>query len=563
MNIRRIVAFALILTIVFGGVSAQDEKRVIRWAMSGEPAVLVDYVTTAGSAYIQNRIYALGTWSNDAAGNLQPLLVDVIPSEENSGVVHTDEGKTITTFTIADWAVWSDGTPITAADFTLVFDIMNDGVSNRDPNRFLEGLAVDSVAQGETAKDVVITFTETNPDVVNSAMVPLPNHILREQYEAALAEGQGFDTLTDWLRGPTVSNGPVVFDEWVSGNYIRYVRNENFWHDVWLDELLVSFYPDLTVIKQIMASGEADLTRNIRNPLDAIEFVTENPHLELTSYFNGVRQELYMNVGPGGHPALKDTRVRRAIVMALDRQSIADDLFSGYTKVARSYWDDTPWYNPDLPVIEYDPEGAIALLREAGWYDEDGDGVVEAHGVPDVEDGTPLTLVSYSFSDGWGGPYQASQLVVQDNLTEHGIDVQITLLPFAQIAAPYQEGGIRTTGAYDFILTGWGVGMDSVVQVEKWACSEIPGPDAPSGINYGFYCNEEVDALWNVLKGSLDEEARMSAVYRIQEILAEDNPTVQLVNLPTIWVVSGNLQNVIPWPGQQYIHNLHVWEISE
>ena len=67
---------------------------------------------------------------------------------------------------------------------------MNDGVSNRDPNRFLEGLAVDSVAQGETAKDVVITFTETNPDVVNSAMVPLPNHILREQYEAALAEGQ-------------------------------------------------------------------------------------------------------------------------------------------------------------------------------------------------------------------------------------------------------------------------------------------------------------------------------------------------------------------------------------
>ena len=102
MNIRRIAAVALILAIMIGGVSAQDKKRVIRWAMSGEPAVLVDYVTTAGSAYVQNRIYALGTWSNDASGNLQPLLVDVIPSEENGGVVHTDEGKTITTFTIAD-----------------------------------------------------------------------------------------------------------------------------------------------------------------------------------------------------------------------------------------------------------------------------------------------------------------------------------------------------------------------------------------------------------------------------------------------------------------------------
>ena len=48
MNIRRIAAVALILAIMIGGVSAQDEKRVIRWAMSGEPAVLVDYVTTAG-----------------------------------------------------------------------------------------------------------------------------------------------------------------------------------------------------------------------------------------------------------------------------------------------------------------------------------------------------------------------------------------------------------------------------------------------------------------------------------------------------------------------------------
>src|SRR5690606_31476037 len=162
---------------------------------------------------------------------------------------------------------------------------------------------------------------------VSAAITPLPSHMLREPYEAALAEGKGFDTLVDWLRAPTVSNGPFVFAEWVTGSYLRFVRNENFWHDVWFDEIVVNIYPDITVIKQGLGNGKADYTTSISNPLEAAELVAEYPNLAVRTTFGGVRQELYINVGPDTkeHPALRDARVRRALAMGINRQSVADD----------------------------------------------------------------------------------------------------------------------------------------------------------------------------------------------------------------------------------------------
>lgn len=559
----RLLSCLLILAFAIGSIGAQDEPRVLRIASTAEPPVLVDYLSISGLAWAANRIYALASWGMDESGSLIPLLVDEVPSLENGGIEHTAEGKTITRFRIADWAVWSDGTPITAADFVLVFDIMTDELTNRHQARFVSGLGVDSLTQGETEKDVVITFSGFNPAVIDAAITPLPNHVLRDLYEEALASGQGFDTLTDWVRAPSVANGPFVFAEWVSGSLLRFQKNENFWREVWFDELVINFYPDANVVRQIMANGEADFTTSISDPLQAAELVADNPQLELQTSFAGTRQELYMNVGPSGNPALKDVRVREAIAMAINRESIANDLFEGYTKVPRSYWDDTPYFNPNLEFTAFDPAAAAALMREAGWYDDDGDGIIEAHGVEGVEDGMPLTLRALSFSDAWGGPYSASMLVIQSDLNAFGIEVDVQLLPFATVSGTYDEGGLTRTGQYDLLVTAWGVGTDSVAQVNHWACNEIPGPDVPGGTNEMFYCNEEVDQLWEVLKSSLDENEVTEAVYRIQEILQEEMPTIFIVNLPSVAVMSANLENVERAPGTtQLYYNLDEWKFA-
>lgn len=554
-----LVVLAL-LSLMVGAVSAQ-EKHVIRWAWNYEPPTQIDYVSASGASWLYDRIHAHESWGMDQDGNLIPLLVDEVPSVENGGFVHSDDGKTIVSFTISDSALWSDGEPIVADDFILVYDIMTDGVTLGVPSRFVNNAAVESVVQGETDKDVIVTINELIADVITTAIQPLPAHILREEYAAALADGKGFDTL-DYVRNPTVSSGPFILAEWVSGSFLRYVKNPYYPRDVWADELLINVYPDPSVIEQVMATGEADYTGALNDPLAAAEFVADNPNLEMATAFNGTRLELHINNGPGAFPALRDVNVRRAIRLGIDRQGMVDGLFEGMTDIARSYWGNTPWYDPNLSAPVYDPEAADAMLTEAGWYDENGDGARESHGVDGVEDGTAMKLRGFSYSDGWAGPYSAVALVVQDNLKDLGIDMDMNLLLWSAIAAPFDEGGIRTTGSYDMIIGGRGTGTISIDQTEWWACADQASAELPSGSNYQYYCNPEMDAAWDVLGASLDDSERLAAAYKIQEIMDADVPSVFLVNLDTVSVKSKSLINVEASPGSNTLfYNLNEWEI--
>lgn len=185
-----------------------------------------------------------------------------------------------------------------------------------------------------------------------------------------------------------MSNGPFVFAEWDSGSFIRYTRNDNYAGDVWFDDVVISFYPDNTVIKQLLVNGETDWTFAIPI-LEAQELVAENSEvLALDTFFSGGRMELRFNQGPNAHPAMRDSRVRQALSMAIDRQFIVDELYDGNTAIPRSFWDGTPWFYEDTPQIAYDPEGALALLEEAGWYD-DGSGAITSHGVARVSKTAP------------------------------------------------------------------------------------------------------------------------------------------------------------------------------
>jgi peptide/nickel transport system substrate-binding protein len=559
-SLFRLLVILALLSLMVGAVSAQD-KHVIRIAAAGEPPVLIDYVSASGAAWAFSRIHSHEAWGLDNESNLIPLLVDEVPSVENGGFVHTDDGKTVVTFHISDGAKWSDGEPIVAADFQFVYDIMNDGVTNRDPARFAANAPVSSIEQGETDKDVIVTIDAPVADVASTAIMPLPAHILREPYEAGLAEGKGFDTL-DYVRNPTVTSGPFSLGEWVSGSYLRFVKNPFYAKEIWADEYLVSIYPDVSVIEQVMANNEADYTTALSDPLAAAEFVAENPNLEITTAFTGTRLELHINNGEGAFPALRDVRVRQALRLGIDRQGMVDGLFDGLVEVANSYWTGTPWYDSNLTPVGYDPEAADALLTEAGWYDEDGDGVRESHGVEGVDDGTAMKLRGYSYSDGWAGPYSAVALVVQDNLKDLGIDVDMTLMLWSAIAAPFDEGGIRTTGNYDLIIGGRGTGTASVNQTAWWACSEQASADLPSGTNYQYYCNPEMDTLWTSLGASLDDAERQDAANQIQEIMDRDVPSVFLVTLPSVAVKSKALQNVEASPGGNTLYyNLNEWEV--
>lgn len=542
ISVRTIALLFLLFTIPLFATttSAQDDLDVLRVAFTQEPPILFDYFSDLGVAWNVMRIHSQPPWGHDTDVNLVPILVDELPSQDNGGVVQSDDGKTIISFTLADWAVWSDGTPITAADFELVFDVATDGLSNVLEFRFVNGAALDSVTQGETEKDVVITFAASQPDWTTAAYVPLPNHILREPYEEALADNRGMDTMLDYLRMPSVSNGPYVVAEWQSGSFLRYVRNENYWDDVNFDELIVSFYPDNNVIKQLLVNGETDFTFAIP-VLEAQELVAENDGLRVIPSFTGGRMELRMNQGPNGHPALKDKTVRTALAMLIDRQFIADELYDGQNKVPRSFWDDTAWFYEDTPYVEYDVEAGLEVLREAGWYD-DGSGTITAHGVADVEDGTPLELTASTYAGGGFTEYQDVLLTIQDMLSDIGIDVTITLVEVNVMHSTYSANSPYSTGQYDLYVQGWGVGVNTIDQLELWSCDAIPSEENDTGWNGIHACYPEMDELWDVLGTSLDADERQEAANQIQALMADENFTLFLVNLNSAFTLSTSLE---------------------
>ena len=552
---------SLMLSVVVGAASGQEERRVLRLAYTQEPPILFDYFSDLGVAWNLMRIHSLPPWGRDGTGTVIGTLVDELPSEENGGVVHTEDDKTIVSFTLADWAIWSDGTPVTAADFELVYDVSQDGLSNMLEFRFVNGAALDSVTQGETEKDVIITFSFPQPDWTTATFVPLPNHLLREDYEAALAEGRGMDTM-EWLRAPVVSNGPFVFAEWDSGSFIRYTRNENYAGDVWFDDVVISFYPDNTVIKQLLVNGETDWTFAIPI-LEAQELVSENSEiLALDTFFSGGRMELRFNQGPNAHPALRDSRVRQALSMAIDRQFIVDELYDGNTAIPRSFWDGTPWFYEDTPQIAYDPEGALALLEEAGWYD-DGSGAITSHGVEGVEDGTELALTSATYAGGGFTQYQDVLLVAQDMLSEIGIDVTITHYAVNVIHAPFSTDSPYATGKHDLYVQGWGVGTSTIDQLELWSCASIPSEENDTGWNGIHACYPEMDDLWDVLGTALSADERQEAANQIQTLMAEEAFTLFVVNLLPALTFNAQLENVswavtdTPW------FSLPNWKFAE
>jgi peptide/nickel transport system substrate-binding protein len=344
----------------------------------------------------------------------------------------------------------------------------------------------------------------------------------------------------DFLRAPTVSNGPFVFEEWVTGSYIRFVRNENYWKDVWMDEVQLQFFQDATVIEQLFEAHELDQTNYILPASRSVEFSDQFDYLDVRPYFDSLKLELRLNMGPNGHPALKDVRVRKAILMAIDRQFMVDEIYDGLSQVANSFWGTTTWENQDIPVPEYDPEGAIALLAEAGWLDEDGDGVAEAHGVEGVEDGMKLEMIATTYSE--IQHYQDSLLYIQDALSDIGLSVDITLYTIPVIHSDWNANSPWITGIHDLYLLGWWGAQESIGVWGPYACADIPSAENPSGQNAGHICNERMDALWNALFVTLEPAERQAQADEIQYIMADEALTLYLLETAQVTLYNTGLE---------------------
>ena len=195
----------------------------------------------------------------------------------------------------------------------------------------------------------------------------------------------------------------------------------------------------------------------------------------------GITEEGY----PIGNDVTSDLAIRRAVSVAIDREALVDGILEGYGTPAYTVNDQLPWWNPETVFPDGDIEEAKRILAEAGWIDEDGDGIAEREGVR-----ASFTLL-YPSND---RTRQSLALTVADMVKPAGIEIIVEGKSWDELEKRMHA---------DAVMFGWG--SHDPIEMYYVYSSRYQGVDY---FNPGYYSNETVDRyMEQALRAVSEEEA--------------------------------------------------------
>jgi len=523
-RLMRIIPAVLILAVFALGAcqGPPEEQKVATFIFTQEFDTLNPYYSSMFFSISTHQLWNVWAWQFDDGNSPYPVMLVEMPTVENGGV---SADGTVLTMKLRDDLTWSDGEPLTAADFVFTYQM------NVDPNNAVSSAYPydTEVASVEAPDDrtVVVTFNQAFiPWAANLWKGVLPEHILGPVFEA-----EGTIDNAEWNTAPTVSAGPFVFAEWESGSFARFVANDNYWLGrPLLDEIFIRFVPDDASQINALVAGDGDLGTFFAYP-DVPTL--EEAGIEVITVQSGYNEGWFLYLGENAHPGMQDLRVRQALALGFDRAAINSDLLLGLTQPPSTYWENTPFADPSIEPWPYDPEQAAALLDEAGWVDSNGDGTRD-------KDGVELVL---SYGTTTREIRQDTQAVAQQQLSEIGIGLELSNADADTFFASYGDGGLAATGQFD--IMEW---SDSTNFPDPdwyyWLCSEIPSDDYPDGQNWQAICDEPLDAWFQQQLAEADPEKRMQIFHQISRYIFEQVYWLGLWQDPDLWGISGRLTNV-------------------
>jgi peptide/nickel transport system substrate-binding protein len=229
-------------------------------------------------------------------------------------------------------------------------------------------------------------------------------------------------------------------------------------------------------------------------PVDAARLDDDEQFNVLPVPVPGEPLQMHVNTA---RPPTDDLRVRQALLAAMDRQSIVDAVFMGYSPPAFGPLNRTTWgYDPSVETLyPHDSAQAERLLEEAGWRDTDGDGVRD-------QDGQPLTLETKLM--GWGYLPEVGQML-QEQYRQVGIQLDLQVLAFP---AAVQAAAESRHHLIPFTLSS----SDPHILRSSFHSSQAEG-----GFNWSKVRDAELDALLDAGMVALDEQARAAIYAEVQQ----------------------------------------------
>ena len=493
--------FALVVSLLFFGCAkkngdttdynkpyASQAGGTLIDAMTGEPSGLISMIAgeSASSAVTANIFNKLLKYDKN---------LDLEGELAQSWQVSPDS-KTIT-FTLKPNLKWANGKPLTSADVLWTWQSVTD---EKTGSPYASDFQLVKKAEAPDALTFSVTYAQAYAPALDSwaGLQVLPKHLL---------EGKDLHT-TAFARNP-VGSSYYKLDKWTHGENLKLSRNSSsVLGPAKIDHLISRIIPDNSAQFLELMAGNIDSMG--LDPIKYSRIIPARPELKQTLALYKELGNSYTYLGFNlKHKPFDDKRVRQAINYAIDKQEIIDGVYLGLgINIASPYKPGTRWSNPALKPYGYDPTKAKTLLKEAGFADTDGDGIVELNGKP----------FSFEIVTNQNKEREKSAVLIQRRLMEVGIKVNIRAIEWASFISRFIK-----TGDFDVVLLGWGLGLDPD-QFNIWHSSQQGGDK----FNFIGYNNPAVDKLLEQGRVELDPDKRQKIYHEFAKVLLEDSPIVYL-----------------------------------
>lgn len=420
---------------------------------------------------------------------------EVIPDLAERWEISSD-GMVYTFFMRQD-ATWHDGAPVTSADVVFTVNVMQ--------HEGYEGMSYIStmwrtvvVEQLDTHAVRFILREPFAPFLEYTTVGLLPAHILGSVDVSRLSQSA--------FNATPVGTGAYKIEDIDSQRAVLTRHDDYYGPRPYIDRLELYFYPDAEAVMDARERGEImGMGRVLPRHIASVQ---QDPDLTLYSAPLSGYNVVYLNLD---RAIFQDRLVRQAMMWALDRQALVDEILQGQGMVIDSPILPQSWaYNEGVPAYTQDLRKARTLLEQAGWFDDDGDGVRE-RGDLKLE-----FRLATNVDD-------ASRVAMVDMISAQFAEVGIRAIP-EYVEWEDLVGQQLRLRRFDAVLSGWQSLPADPDPYPYWHSSQVN----EDGVNFANYISSEADALIAQARRTGDMDQRWSLYQRFQELFAEDVPSLLL-----------------------------------
>lgn len=467
---------------------------------------------------------------------VEPLIWKVGPGQFEPGLAtewSVNEDATEYTFKLREGVTFHDGTPFNAEAVKFTFDRIVDPETKSQTAFSLIGSYDHTEIVGPY--EVKVVFKTPYAPFFDSASSPLLGIISPTAFVEVGNE--------DWGATALVGTGPFTFVSYTPDSEVVLERYPDYWGGSEfmgeggnIQRIVYQIIPEPATRTASLETGETEFIEEVAE-ID-FGFLAENPDIvTVAEPQSGSGWSLMMNQQ---NPPMDQLAVRRAIQLASDREGMTLAIWNGLGKPACGPISAVTFaFEPSTcEMYTYDPEAAKQTLEEAGWRDENGDGVREAHGVPGIEDGTPLRIGHY---------YRAESVLSQQMADYMKADL-------AAVGIEVELNGLSRSGYFDAVRSGqhhtqnwWDPFSDPDGMRILFASANAGG-----GTNRNNYIDPEMDVLLERAAGTTDLEARAELYSQIQRKVMDEAIMVFYNDPDTLYAYTAALDGVHFFGSGQY-----------